>query len=127
MGGVRDPRVSLPVPFGAAWGRGQFKTLHTSGVLNLPSSPGHRWASFGWWLYDPDAHRSGKGNALVGYLLRTAVTRGCTSVFALTTRTAHYFIERGFKESVPPRIKTHLTGRFTPLTRLCHESGGRLS
>ena len=42
-----------------------------------------------------------QGNALVGYLLRTAIVRGCTSVFALTTQTAHYFVERGFKVSPP--------------------------
>jgi amino-acid N-acetyltransferase len=55
---------------------------------------------------DPEARRSGKGNALVGYLLRTAITRGCTSVFALTTRTAHYFIERGFSESTVSCLPT---------------------
>ena len=41
----------------------------------------------------------GKGNAVVGYLLRKAVASGYTRVFALTTRTSHWFAQRGFREA----------------------------
>jgi len=55
-------------------------------------------AEIGCIAVHPNSRNSGKGNALVGYLLRRANNLGCSSVFALTTRTAHWFIERGFHE-----------------------------
>jgi amino-acid N-acetyltransferase len=68
-------------------------TLYTddqSGVIG--------WGEIGCIAVHPNSRNSGKGNALVGYLLRRANNLGCSNVFALTTRTAHWFIERGFYE-----------------------------
>lgn len=57
------------------------------------------WAEIGCIAVHPNSRNLGKGNALVGYLLRRANNLGCSKVFALTTRTAHWFIERGFNEA----------------------------
>ncbi len=57
------------------------------------------WAEIGCIAVHPESRNLGKGNAVVGYLLRRANNLGCSNVFALTTRTAHWFIERGFHEA----------------------------
>ena len=62
-------------------------------------SLGTIWAEIGCIAVHPNSRNLGKGNALVGYLLRRANNLGCSNVFALTTRTAHWFIERGFHEA----------------------------
>ena len=49
----------------------------------------------------PALQREGIGNALLSYCLRKAVTQGVSEVFVLTTRSSHWFIDRGFTE-VPP-------------------------
>ncbi|DBA04198.1 TPA: hypothetical protein N0F65_004306 [Lagenidium giganteum] len=55
---------------------------------------------------DPTYRSLGKGNALLGYILRKARSMGVNRVFVLTTRTAHWFLERGFEpatvEDLPP-------------------------
>jgi amino-acid N-acetyltransferase len=48
---------------------------------------------------DPQYRSLGKGNALIGFLLRKARSMGVNKVFVLTTRTSHYFMERGFEEA----------------------------
>lgn len=68
-----------------------------------------KWAEIGCIAVHPKSRSLGKGNALVGYLLRQANNLGCSNVFALTTRTAHWFIERGFHEATLddiPRAKS---------------------
>lgn len=47
---------------------------------------------------DPTYRNLGKGNALIGFLLRKARAMGVTKAFVMTTRTSHWFIERGFVE-----------------------------
>nr|CCA24022.1 aminoacid acetyltransferase putative [Albugo laibachii Nc14] len=46
---------------------------------------------------DPSYRSLGKGNALLGFLLRKARSLGVDKVFVLTTRTSHWFMERGFE------------------------------
>ena len=41
---------------------------------------------------------SGKGNALLSFVLKQAKLQGVDRVFALTTRTSHWFVERGFSQ-----------------------------
>lgn len=48
---------------------------------------------------DPAYRSLGKGNALLGYILRKARSMGVNKLFVLTTRTAHWFMERGFEEA----------------------------
>ncbi|RQM23881.1 hypothetical protein B5M09_001043 [Aphanomyces astaci] len=45
---------------------------------------------------DPAYRKLGKGNALLGFILRKASAMGVKSLFVLTTRTSHWFMERGF-------------------------------
>jgi amino-acid N-acetyltransferase len=43
----------------------------------------------------------GKGDVILAYLERLAKKQGLQRIFVLTTRTAHWFIERGFVETTP--------------------------
>ncbi|BBL33958.1 amino-acid acetyltransferase [Nitrosomonas stercoris] len=58
------------------------------------------------------AHRkAGIGRILIDYLEEQAKKQGYQQLFVLTTRTAHWFIERGFSETTPdqlPQSKQHL-------------------
>ncbi len=47
----------------------------------------------------PDYRGHGRGDALLDYIEKQAATQGIRQLFVLTTRTAHWFIERGFAES----------------------------
>ncbi len=44
----------------------------------------------------PEYRKEGRGEALLDYLERAALARGVRRLFVLTTRTAHWFRERGF-------------------------------
>ncbi|EQC38404.1 amino-acid N-acetyltransferase [Saprolegnia diclina VS20] len=48
---------------------------------------------------DPAYRKLGKGNALLGYILRKSQAMGVKTLFVLTTRTSHWFMERGFVEA----------------------------
>ncbi|OQR98128.1 amino-acid acetyltransferase [Thraustotheca clavata] len=48
---------------------------------------------------DPVYRKLGKGNALLGYILRKSLAMGVKKLFVLTTRTSHWFMERGFVEA----------------------------
>lgn len=48
---------------------------------------------------DPAYRSFGKGNALLGFILRKARSMGVNKLFVMTTRTAHWFMERGFVEA----------------------------
>jgi len=45
----------------------------------------------------PEYRRSGKGDALLGYMEREAYSKGVRKLFILSTRTFQWFLERGFK------------------------------
>ena len=47
----------------------------------------------------PSYRKYGYGDALLKYIFGQAKAQGLQQVFVLTTRTAHWFIERGFKEA----------------------------
>ena len=72
------------------------------------------WAEIGCIAVHPSSRNLGKGNALVGFLLRRANNLGCSNVFALTTQTAHWFIERGFHQATLddiPKAKRDMVDR----------------
>ena len=46
----------------------------------------------------PDYRSAGRGEALLGYMQVKALEKGFKQLFVLTTRTAHWFLERGFAE-----------------------------
>jgi amino-acid N-acetyltransferase len=54
----------------------------------------------------PEVRKSGRGDALLGYMTRKAITMGYSSMFVLSTVTMHWFVERGFVpsnvECLPP-------------------------
>jgi amino-acid N-acetyltransferase len=60
---------------------------------------------------NPDYRRAGYGERLLTYMEARARKAGLKRLFVLTTRTAHWFIERGFKETgveALPREKREL-------------------
>ena len=54
----------------------------------------------------PDFRRGGRGDALLAAVEEAALDQGLTQLFVLTTRTAHWFIERGFKAVGPDDLPT---------------------
>lgn len=46
----------------------------------------------------PDYRQGGRGDALLAFIEKTAAGEGMQQLFVLTTRTAHWFVERGFTE-----------------------------
>lgn len=54
----------------------------------------------------PDFRRSGRGDALLAAVERAALAQGLDQLFVLTTRTAHWFIERGFNQASPDDLPT---------------------
>eukprot|EP00871_Galdieria_phlegrea_P005912 jgi/Galph1/808/GphlegSOOS_G5465.1 len=54
----------------------------------------------------PEYRKSGKGDALLGYIERKAFAKGVRKLFILSTRTFQWFLERGFRpagvEELPP-------------------------
>jgi amino-acid N-acetyltransferase len=47
----------------------------------------------------PDYRKGGRGEALLDYMQANAAKKGLRRLFVLTTRTAHWFVERGFVEA----------------------------
>ncbi|MDE2310218.1 MAG: GNAT family N-acetyltransferase, partial [Betaproteobacteria bacterium] len=47
----------------------------------------------------PACRRRGYGDALLKHIAAEAQAQGLRKLFVLTTRTAHWFVERGFKET----------------------------
>lgn len=50
---------------------------------------------------DPEFQGSGRGEALLAAVEEAAREQGLTRLFVLTTRTAHWFLERGFVQATP--------------------------
>lgn len=50
---------------------------------------------------DPEFQGSGRGEALLAAVEEAARAQGLTRLFVLTTRTAHWFLERGFVQASP--------------------------
>ncbi|MXS81088.1 amino-acid N-acetyltransferase [Nitrosomonas sp. GH22] len=59
----------------------------------------------------PAYRKAGMGRILIDHLEEQARKQGYRHIFVLTTRTAHWFVERGFSETTPdqlPQSKQHL-------------------
>jgi len=56
-------------------------------------------AELGCLVVEPKYRRQSKGDALLSYLERVAIAAGVQQLFALSTKTMHWFIERGFDEA----------------------------
>ncbi|EEY61292.1 amino-acid acetyltransferase, putative [Phytophthora infestans T30-4] len=59
----------------------------------------NNFAEMGCVAVDSTYRNLGKGNAMLGYIMRKSAAMGVTKLFVLTTRTAHWFLERGFVEA----------------------------
>lgn len=55
-------------------------------------------AELGCLVVSPQYRRQGTGDAMLGFLERTAVAAGVSQLFALSTNTMQWFVERGFDE-----------------------------
>ncbi|MEW6678124.1 MAG: amino-acid N-acetyltransferase [Pseudomonadota bacterium] len=55
---------------------------------------------------NPDFRRAGRGDALLEAVEEAAREQGLNELFVLTTRTAHWFIERGFRLASPEDLPT---------------------
>jgi len=55
---------------------------------------------------NPEFRRAGRGDALLAAVEEAALEQGLNQIFVLTTRTAHWFIERGFKLATPEELPT---------------------
>lgn len=74
------------------------------------------FAEIGCLVVNKDFRSAGRGDAMLGYLERLCLRRGCNKVFVLSTQTMEWFVERGFHEAevsdLPPsRQKTYNTQR----------------
>jgi len=79
-----------------------------------PSTPSA--AELGCLVVDQAYRRQAKGDALLSYLERVAIANGVSHLFALSTRTMQWFLERGFEEVLfadlpPKRQQTYDTVR----------------
>lgn len=68
------------------------------GCAALHPYPEHKAAEIACLAVDKDFQREGYGEALLKMIIQKAQTRGLHELFALTTRTSHWFVEHGFKE-----------------------------
>lgn len=73
-------------------------------------------AEMGCLVVSPRYRKQGRGDAMLGFLERTAITAGVEDLFALSTHTMQWFVERGFHEvpleALPPlRQRTYNSER----------------
>jgi amino-acid N-acetyltransferase len=54
----------------------------------------------------------GRGERLLAYAESRAKAQGCKALFALSTRTTHWFLERGFAESDPEHLPERRKARY---------------
>ena len=55
-------------------------------------------AEMGCLVVSPQYRRQGTGDAMLGFMERTAVAAGVTNLFVLSTVTMQWFLERSFTE-----------------------------
>ncbi len=81
---------------------GNFTVLEHDGrivgcVALYPFSP-QRAGELACLAVDPDYRKHGRGERLMRHVEHTAKARGLSRLFVLSTRTAHWFIERGYAQ-----------------------------
>ncbi len=69
------------------------------GCAALYPYPKHKMAELACVAVHGDYRDTGRGDALVSYIEQQAKQQGMEELFVLTTRTAHWFVERGFAEA----------------------------
>lgn len=66
------------------------------GCVALHAFPGSEMAELACLAVDPDYRDDGRGEQLLKFIETQARQQGVRRLFVLTTRTAHWFVERGF-------------------------------
>jgi amino-acid N-acetyltransferase len=69
------------------------------GCAALYPFPDETAAELACLAVDAQCRDRGYGQAILDHMIGTAQTQGLKKLFVLTTRTAHWFIERGFNEA----------------------------
>jgi amino-acid N-acetyltransferase len=81
----------------------RFSVLEHDGMIvgcaALYPFPQEKAAELACMAIHPDYRNAGRGEALLEHMEARATAKGLRSLFVLTTRTAHWFIERGFVEA----------------------------
>ena len=81
----------------------RFSVLEHDGMIvgcaALYPFPQEKAAELACMAIHPDYRNAGRGEALLEYMEARATAKGLRSLFVLTTRTAHWFVERGFVEA----------------------------
>ncbi|MBI4756456.1 MAG: amino-acid N-acetyltransferase [Betaproteobacteria bacterium] len=79
---------------------GRFSVLEHDGVIRgcaaLYPFSADRAAELACLAVHPESRRAGFGEAILSHMLARAKAAGLERLFVLTTRTAHWFLERGF-------------------------------
>ena len=81
----------------------RFSVLEYDGLIigcaALYPFPQEKAAELACMAVHPDYRSAGRGEALLEYMQVRALGKGFKQLFVLTTRTAHWFLERGFTEA----------------------------
>lgn len=81
----------------------RFSVLEHDGMIvgcaALYPFPQEKAAELACMAIHPDYRNAGRGEALLEFMEARATAKGLRSLFVLTTRTAHWFVERGFVEA----------------------------
>ena len=68
------------------------------------NTPAEKMAEFACLAIDPQYRGGGRGDKLFNYCQAQAQALGFTKLFCLTTRTEHWFLERGFTEQAVDKL-----------------------
>lgn len=94
---VRRSRERLELEIGC------FSVIERDGAIigcaALLDDPPNRSAELACVATDPAYRRSGRANRMLEHMEARARAAGITQLFVLTTRTAHWFLERGFRSA----------------------------
>ncbi|MCM2331472.1 MAG: GNAT family N-acetyltransferase, partial [Pseudomonas sagittaria] len=87
---------------------GQFSIVEREGLIiacaALYPVPDSDWGELACLAVHPEYRQGGRGDDLLARIEQRARAQGIKTLFVLTTRTAHWFQERGFKPSSVERL-----------------------
>lgn len=87
---------------------GQFSIVERDGLIiacaALYPVPDSDWGELACLAVSPEYRQGGRGDQLLERIEQRARAQGLKTLFVLTTRTAHWFQERGFKPSSVERL-----------------------
>ncbi|KAK4533765.1 hypothetical protein CCYA_CCYA19G4647 [Cyanidiococcus yangmingshanensis] len=74
-------------------------------------------AEIACFVVSPQYRGRGKGDALLGFLERRALSQGIRRIFILSVRAFHWFLERGFREGTVDDLPAEKRGKYNFLRR----------